>query len=88
MLKPLGANAVCIPIHSHAWVRKGGPLVDVGKYLETRTVKGLKWVIHSISFCCLENSGGRIYTQRPSGQPKNNSIAICNPVELVSALDG
>jgi hypothetical protein len=35
MLGPLGANAICTSIRSHAWVRKGGPLVNVGKDLET-----------------------------------------------------
>lgn len=36
MFGPLGVNIVCTLIRSHAWVKKGGPLVSVvEKDLET-----------------------------------------------------
>jgi len=71
------------PLVAMLGVRKRVPLVKVGKGLQTRRiVKGLKWVMHSISFCYLENPGGTDIYRKAQWATQNNSIAICNPVGI------
>lgn len=70
-------------------VRKGGPLVNVGKDLQTRRiVKGLE-MGHAFNQFLLPGEfwGTDIYT-KAQWATQNNSITICNPVELVLASDG